>query len=91
MAAAAIASSTESKLLVANHLAMARSLPKEARTITGEGTQATPLLHPQGKRLPAYLSSSNSYPCTLAVHLPPREPLRGKHKKPSTRPAAASG
>ncbi|GBL95106.1 hypothetical protein AVEN_188839-1 [Araneus ventricosus] len=39
MTAAAIASSTEAGVLVANHLATVRSLPKEVRTITNGGNQ----------------------------------------------------
>ncbi|GBL90485.1 hypothetical protein AVEN_22675-1, partial [Araneus ventricosus] len=64
MTAAAIASSTEAGVLVSNHLATALPLQKEVRTITGGDTQVPPLLYPQGKLLPAYLSSSKSYPCT---------------------------
>ncbi|GBL72674.1 hypothetical protein AVEN_127921-1 [Araneus ventricosus] len=32
-----------------------------------EGLGGPPLLCPQGRRVPAYLSSSNSYPCTRGV------------------------
>ncbi|GBN20103.1 hypothetical protein AVEN_30966-1 [Araneus ventricosus] len=56
----AIASSTEAGVLVANHLATARPLPKEVRTIIGGGIQAPPLLYPQVRRVPAYLCGSNS-------------------------------
>ncbi|GBM62915.1 hypothetical protein AVEN_22324-1 [Araneus ventricosus] len=59
--AAVIASSIEALVLIANHLAMARPLPKEVHTITGGGAQTPPLLYPQGRRVPAYLSGSNSY------------------------------
>ncbi|GBO03809.1 hypothetical protein AVEN_249432-1 [Araneus ventricosus] len=64
MTAAAIASSTEAGVLVANPLATARPLRKEVRRIIGGGTQAPPILYPQGRRVPAYLSGSYSYPCT---------------------------
>ncbi|GBN76094.1 hypothetical protein AVEN_86653-1 [Araneus ventricosus] len=40
MTAAAIASSTEVGILVANHPATARPLPKEVRTVTGGGFQS---------------------------------------------------
>ncbi|GBL72463.1 hypothetical protein AVEN_115380-1 [Araneus ventricosus] len=39
MTVTTIASSTEAGVLVANHLATARPLQKEVRTITGGGTQ----------------------------------------------------
>ncbi|GBN19455.1 hypothetical protein AVEN_270877-1 [Araneus ventricosus] len=64
MIAAAITSSTEDGVLVVHHRATARPHPKEVRSITGGGIQALPLLYPQGKRLPAYLSGSKSYTCT---------------------------
>ncbi|GBO19373.1 hypothetical protein AVEN_18506-1 [Araneus ventricosus] len=67
MTAAAIASSTEAGVLVANHLATARPLTKQARTITSGGTQAPLLVYPQRRRVTAYLSDSNSYPCTRGV------------------------
>ncbi|GBL73163.1 hypothetical protein AVEN_159240-1 [Araneus ventricosus] len=40
MTAAAIASRTETGVLVANHLAKARHFPKEVCAITGGGTQS---------------------------------------------------
>ncbi|GBO39891.1 hypothetical protein AVEN_29460-1 [Araneus ventricosus] len=62
-------SSTKAGVLVAHHRATARPLPKEVRTITGGGTRSPPLLCPRGRRLPACLSGSNSYPCTRGVPL----------------------
>ncbi|GBM48290.1 hypothetical protein AVEN_134122-1, partial [Araneus ventricosus] len=61
MTTAAIASSTEAGVLVANHLATARSLPKEARTITSGGTQA----HHQ------YTHRRDEFPLTypVAIHI----------------------
>ncbi|GBL96231.1 hypothetical protein AVEN_182571-1, partial [Araneus ventricosus] len=49
MTTAAIASSTETGVLVANHLAMARPLQKEVRTITGGGTQIRTITIPTGE------------------------------------------
>ncbi|GBM18767.1 hypothetical protein AVEN_134304-1 [Araneus ventricosus] len=53
--------STEAGVLIANHLATARPLPKEVRTITG-GRQhmSNHFLYTQGRRVPASLSGSNS-------------------------------
>ncbi|GBN78576.1 hypothetical protein AVEN_7880-1 [Araneus ventricosus] len=46
MTAAAVASSTEAGVLVANHLATARPLPKE---VTGGGTQSPTITIPTGE------------------------------------------
>ncbi|GBM23523.1 hypothetical protein AVEN_153092-1 [Araneus ventricosus] len=42
-------SSTETGVLVANHLAMAGPHPKEVRTITGGGTQSSTITIPPGE------------------------------------------
>ncbi|GBM41416.1 hypothetical protein AVEN_62706-1 [Araneus ventricosus] len=49
MTAAAIASSTEAGVLVDNHLAMARPLPKEERTITCGRAQSPTTTIPTGE------------------------------------------
>ncbi|GBN01326.1 hypothetical protein AVEN_24144-1 [Araneus ventricosus] len=49
MTAVAIAPSTEAGVLVANHLALARQLPKEVRTTTGGGTQSPTIAIPPGE------------------------------------------
>ncbi|GBM44048.1 hypothetical protein AVEN_223171-1 [Araneus ventricosus] len=65
--AAQYSSSTEAGVLVSYHRATARPLPKEVRTITGGGTQSPTITIPTGDANPAYLSGSNSYPCTSGV------------------------
>ncbi|GBM70649.1 hypothetical protein AVEN_206870-1 [Araneus ventricosus] len=72
MTAAAIASSSETGVLVGHHRATALHLPKEVHTITGGGTQSPTITIPLGKRLPAYLPDSKSYPCARGAP-PPRE------------------
>ncbi|GBN16460.1 Techylectin-5A [Araneus ventricosus] len=54
MTAAAIASSTEAKILVANHLATARHLPNE------DVLSLDDVCNAPGKQFPAFLSGSNS-------------------------------
>ncbi|GBM28520.1 hypothetical protein AVEN_70122-1 [Araneus ventricosus] len=46
---AEITSSTEAGVLVANHLATARPLPKKVRTITGGGAQSPTITIPTGE------------------------------------------
>ncbi|GBO14236.1 hypothetical protein AVEN_266600-1 [Araneus ventricosus] len=69
MTAAAIASRNEAEILVAHHWATARPFLKEVRSLTdGEtnssitdgGTNSLTITIPQEKRVPAYLSGSNS-------------------------------
>ncbi|GBO17612.1 hypothetical protein AVEN_36248-1 [Araneus ventricosus] len=60
-------SSTEAGVLVAHHRATARPLPKEVRTITGGGTRSPIVTMPTGRRVPSYISGSNSYPCIRGV------------------------
>ncbi|GBM00326.1 hypothetical protein AVEN_32665-1 [Araneus ventricosus] len=66
MTAAAIASSTEAGALVANHLATARPLPKEVRTITGSGIRRPSIAILRGSEfLLTYPAAT--HPCTRRV------------------------
>ncbi|GBO04797.1 hypothetical protein AVEN_103896-1 [Araneus ventricosus] len=49
MTAVVIAPSTEAGVIVGNHLATARPLPKEVRTITGRGTKGPTIAIPPGE------------------------------------------
>ncbi|GBN05670.1 hypothetical protein AVEN_215251-1 [Araneus ventricosus] len=68
-------SSTEAGVLVAHHRATARSLRRRYVLSLGEGLEAPPLLCPQEKRVPVYLSGSNSHQC---IYDPP--PIRDIRK-----------
>ncbi|GBM49864.1 hypothetical protein AVEN_191259-1 [Araneus ventricosus] len=57
-------SSNEAEVLVDHHRATARPLRRRYVLSLVEGLGASPLLCPQGRRVPANLSGSNSYPCT---------------------------
>ncbi|GBN91061.1 hypothetical protein AVEN_134842-1 [Araneus ventricosus] len=63
MPADAIASSIEAGVLVANHLATARPLPKKVRTITGGGTQSPPIIVPttRSENPPTYTATSHNH------------------------------
>ncbi|GBM18421.1 hypothetical protein AVEN_72757-1 [Araneus ventricosus] len=67
MAAAAIASSSEAGVLVAHHLATARLLPKEVRTILVNGPRAPTIAIPQEKTSSCLLIRQQLI-LVLAVH-----------------------
>ncbi|GBM87072.1 hypothetical protein AVEN_16150-1 [Araneus ventricosus] len=66
MTAAAIVSSTEAGVQVANHLATAQPLPKEVHAITGGGAQSSTIT------IPTREASS----CLLTIPIPEMAPFQ---------------
>ncbi|GBN06907.1 hypothetical protein AVEN_16854-1 [Araneus ventricosus] len=60
-------SSTEAGVLVANHLATARPLPKEVRTIRGGGTNSPTITVPPREVSSCLFIVATTHPCTRSA------------------------